>query len=507
MKWIMKRYRVLTLLLVALMGFRLSMAQSLTLSTEDKLASIELFKELLSIPNDAHFHEDIEKNIVWCESAFDKRNFTTKRIPSAGIPLLLAEYNVESTDRPTLLVYLQVDGQPVDPTFWFQTNPYTAVLKERSKEGDWQEISWARLDKEINPDWRIFARSASDAKGPVAMFLYAIDLIHRQSAQVPFNLKVIMDFEEELGSPNLADAVAKHKHLLKADHLVIFDGPPHLSNQPTLTFGARGITTVTLTTYGPNFPQHSGHYGNYVPNPAIKLSQLIATFKDWDGRVLVDGWYDGIRINDKVKKVLAAVPDDENEMRYKIGFAEPDQVAPNYQESLQYPSLNVRGLRSGWVGDEVRTIIPATAIAEIDIRTVKESDPEDLIRKLRRHIEQQGFYITAGKPEAREKLLNKQVISMSHKVSYQAFRTAVDGPTGQWLRRAMKKATGKEAILKRTSGGSIPISPFVNTLDVPAVTVPTVNPDNNQHSPNENLRLGNYFDGIGIIFSVLTTPI
>ena len=503
----MKKYILFFSLFVITGTMGILESQTLVLSQEDKLASVALFKDLLAIPNDAHFHDDIEKNIVWCEEAFGQRNFTTRRIPSAGVPLLMAEYEHKLSNKPTLLVYLQVDGQPVDPAFWFQDDPYIAVLKEQSEEGDWQPIAWSKLEDEINPDWRIFARSASDAKGPVAMFLYAMDLIHREAIEIPYNLKVIMDFEEELGSPNLADAVAKHKHWLEADHLVIFDGPPHLSNQPTLTFGARGITTVTLVTYGPNFPQHSGHYGNYVPNPAIKLSQLIATFKDWDGRVQVDGWYDGIDIDDKTKKVLEAVPDDENEMRYKIGFAQADKVAPNYQESLQYPSLNVRGMRSGWVGDEVRTIIPATAIAEIDIRTVKESNPQDLISKLRAHIEKQGFYITDEKPTAREKLMNKQVISMTFNVSYQAFRTPVDGPTGQWLKRAMKKATGHDPILKRTSGGSIPISPFVNTLKLPAVTVPTVNPDNNQHSPNENLRLGNYFEGIGIIYSVLTTAI
>lgn len=477
------------------------------LNHQDKLESIELLKELLAIPNDAHYPEEIEKNIIWCEKAFTERAFTTRRILSAGVPLLLAEYQNSHQKVPTVLVYLQVDGQPVDPAFWFQDNPYKAALKEVSPEGGWNIIPWGRLTDKLDPDWRIFARSASDAKGPVAMFLYAIDLIRRKNKTIPYNLKVIMDFEEELGSPNLADAVEQNKEILMADHLVIFDGPPHLSNQPTLTFGARGITTVTLTTYGPNFPQHSGHYGNYVPNPAIKMSQLIASFKDWNGRVLVDGWYDGITIDDETKKILAAVPDDENEMRYKIGFAEPDQVASNYQESLQYPSLNVRGLHSGWVGDEVRTIIPSTAIAEIDIRTVRESVPNELLLKLKKHIEKQGFFIAQDKPTSREKLLNKQVVSMSSKVSYQAFRTPLNGITGKWLRRAMKKATGKDPILKRTSGGSIPISPFVNSLGVPAVTVPTVNPDNNQHSPNENIRLGNFFSGIEIIYTILTEKI
>ena len=331
-----------------LVSFHSGLSQS-DLSKEEKLEAIMLFRELLSIPNDAHFPKDIEQNMLWCESTFNKRGFKTKRIPSNGLPLLLANYSIIAKDRPTLLVYLQVDGQPTDTSFWFQESPYNAVLKNNEDSEGWEEIPWDMLERTMNMDWRIFARSASDAKGPVAMFLYAIDLIQRSQQKIPFNLKVIMDFEEEIGSPHLAKAVEVHKELLAADHLVIFDGPMHLSNKPTLTFGARGITTVTLTTYGPNFPQHSGHYGNYVPNPAIKLAQLIATFKDWDGRVLIEGWYDNIFIRDDIKQVLAAVPDDEQEMKYKIGFAEPDKVAPNYQESLQYPSLNVRGMQSGWL--------------------------------------------------------------------------------------------------------------------------------------------------------------
>lgn len=477
------------------------------LTVDDKLTAIALFREVLSIPNDAHFPDDIEKNIAWCESAFAKRGFSTSRLETAGIPLLMAEYNIKKADKPTVLIYLQVDGQPVDPNFWWQEDAFVPVLKEKTEDGEWKEISWDNLKKKIDPDWRIFARSTSDAKGPVAMYLQAMDMIQREKLDIPFNMKVIMDFEEELGSPNLAGGVLKNKAALNADHLIIFDGPLHPSYKPTLTFGARGITTVTLTVYGPDFPQHSGHYGNYVPNPAFKLSQLMATMKDREGRVLVEGWYDGIHLDAATKKILAAVPDDEDQLRVKIGFAQPDKVADNYQESIQYPSLNIRGMLSGWIGSEVRTIVPSIATVEIDIRTVKESDPEVLLEKLRTHIEKEGFTILDDKPTARQKQTYPNMVSWSHEISYQAFRTELDSETGLWLRRAMKRKNGQEPIMKRTSGGSIPISPFVNTLGVPAVTVPTVNPDNNQHSPNENLRLANFFDGIETMITILTEKI
>ena len=168
--------------------------------------------------------------------------------------------------------------------------------------------------------------------------------------------------------------------------LVIFDGPRHISGQPTIAFGARGIAGITLTTYGPIFPQHSGHYGNYAPNPALRLSQLLAGMKDDYGRVLIPGYYDGIEFSDEVASVLDAVPDDLAMINAKLGIAQTDSVSTTLQRALQYPSLNIKGISSGWVGSETRTIVPATAIAEIDLRLVKESDPHRLIQLIKDYI-------------------------------------------------------------------------------------------------------------------------
>ncbi len=339
--------------------------------------SFPLFKELLAIPNDAHFHDDIKKNVQWCETHFERRGFTTKRLETETVPLLLAEKKSNNANAKTVLIYLQLDGQPVDLNHWFQDNPYEAVLKKQSEGGGWEIIDWSNLESDrIDPEWRVFARSTSDAKGPVAAFLTAVDIMAATKKRSNFHTKIIMDFEEELGSPQLPNAVIKYRDDLHADMLIIFDGQRHLKNEPTLTFGARGISTITLKVFGPYFPQHSGHYGNYVPNPAVRLSKLISSMKDDYGRVTIPGFYNGISISDDVKKVLRAVPDDENNIKTKIGISAPDRVAPNYQESLQYPSLNVRGMLSGWVGNEVRTIIPSSATAEIDMRLVLESDPE-----------------------------------------------------------------------------------------------------------------------------------
>jgi len=464
--------------------------------------SLDDFLELLAIPNDAFMSESIEKNVQWMEKAFNDRDFKTTRLETPTAPLLLAE-KAKKDAKKTVLIYLQLDGQPVDPSKWQQESPWKPVLKEQNKEGGWNIISSKKLKEEIDPEWRIFGRSASDAKGPVVAFLAALDAMKALKKEPNFNLKIIMDFEEEQGSPQLPTAVEKYKEALAAEMLIIFDGPRHISNRPTLTFGARGIATITLTVYGPVVPQHSGHYGNYAPNPAFRLMQLIASMKDNQGRVTIAGYYDGIELDKKTKVILQQVPDDEAVMRKKLGISEIDAVANNYQEAIQYPSLNVRGLSSGWIGRRVRTIIPATATAEIDVRTVIESDPERLIQLIRTHIEEQGYHLLDREPTAEEREKYPKMAFFRSKISYGAFRTDFDSEVGQWLDRSLTKTFGTAPIKIRTSGGSIPISPFVNALGIPAVTVPTVNRDNNQHSPNENIRLGNYLEAVQTFLGIL----
>lgn len=464
--------------------------------------SFDRLSELLAIPNDAHYPKEIEKNIQWCEIEFQQRGFQLNRLVTPTVPLLLAERKKEGAEK-TVLIYLQIDGQPVDKTQWQQENPYKATLKQKDKNGEWQAIDWKKIHTHYDPELRIFARSTSDSKGAANAFLAALDATQGM-AQPNFNIKVIMDFEEELGSPELPKAVAKYKEELAADMLIIFDGPRHISNQPTLTFGARGIAEITLTVFGPRAPQHSGHYGNYAPNPAIRLAQLIASMKDADGRVTIPGFYDGIHLDESTKAILAEVPDDEKVIQKSIGIAAPDKVGSNYQEAIQYPSLNVRGMRSGWIGIRSRTIVPATATAEIDVRLVMESDPEWLLGLIRSHIQAQGYYIVDKEPTEEERMKYNRIVFMRTETSYLAYRTPFDSTVGIWLDKALKRAFGQTPIKIRNSGGSIPISPFVTTLGIPAVTVPIVNRDNNQHSPNENIRVGNYVDGVKTYIAVLT---
>ena len=503
---ILNRFPVLGLLLVLLsmrvISEPLEVTQIRQLTLENTPAALNLYREFLRLPNDALYPQDIKKLLSWMEGEFTQRGFSTRRIATGGSPLLFAERLNPGAEK-TVLVYLQADGQPVDPSAWEQPNPFEPTLKEEISTGRWEKIPWDSLDEGLDQDWRIFARSAADSKGPMTQFLIAVENLDRAGYPLPYNLKVIVDTEEELGSPNLADAVNNNQDVLAADMLLIFDGPPHASNRPTVVFGARGIMTVQLVTYGPVTPQHSGHYGNYAPNPALGMAQILGSMKSDAGRVLLAGFYDGVTLDPETRNRLAQVPDDEPAIKRRMGIAGTDDVGASLQEAIQYPSLNIRGLSAGWVNQQARTIIPATATAELDIRLVKESDPQRLLGLLRKHIESLGYTIGENAPTIEQRQQNPRLLRLRYEFSYGAFRSDFDATPGLMARAGLRHLYGEDPILIRTMGGSIPIAPFVEALELPAAIVPTVNIDNNQHSPNENLRLGNFIEGIAMMMSVL----
>ena len=470
--------------------------------------NMDEFVEFLSYPNDSSFSEDIYNLIEWTKNKFKSLDFLMTELETSSIPLLLAEKKIHD-DLKTILIYLHLDGQPVDISRWNQEDAFKPVFKKNENgifiEDDWNKITSYNYSELDDKDIRIFARSSSDAKGPVMMLIQALKFMKLKNIDQEFNIKLIMDFEEEIGSPSLPSAVEVHKEKLESDALLIFDGPQHASGLPTLNFGNRGISSITLKTYGPIVPQHSGHFGNYAPNPVFRMSNILSSMKDENGIVKIKGYYDGINITDEVKEYLDAVPDNEDEMKDKMEFKTPESVGNSYQEAIQYPSLNVRGIRSGWVGSEVRTIVPSECIAEIDVRLVIETDGYKLHDLIKKHIESLGYIVTDKEPSKEMRLKYDKIVRFNSRVSYPAFRTDINSDLGIWLKDVMVKTFGKEPVLKRTSGGSVPISPFVNTLNIPAVGVPTVNKDNNQHSPNENIKITNYIKGIETFIGILSS--
>jgi acetylornithine deacetylase/succinyl-diaminopimelate desuccinylase-like protein len=461
------------------------------------------FRDFLALPNDGNYSDQIDINVAWGLKKMKALGLESRVVTSKEIKHVYSEKSYHK-NAPWMLFYIQMDGQPVDSLAWFQDSPYQAVLKQCDGD-DCAIIPWDRLKTDWNPDWKIFARSASDSKGPAIAFLSALEILNEQKIKPAFNIKVIMDFQEELGSPSLPALVEANKELLKAEAMLIMDGARHLSNLPTLTFGARGIATMTLTVYGGSGDLHSGQYGNYAPNPAFKLARLLAAMKDEDGRVLIPGYYDGVELSEKEKAILNDLPEDESEIIKTLGIAAPEKVGATYQEALQYPSLNIRGMRAAWVGKEVRTLIPAEALAEIDMRLVPETPAERQIALVRKFISDQGFHIVEAPPTNEERAIYPNLIMVKHREGSKPFRTKLDSPLGDWLGSAMDRTFGQGNYVRtRATGGSQPIAPFITTLDIPAISIRIPNPDNSIHAPNENIRLGNFLEGIEMCLGVLT---
>ena len=465
--------------------------------------AVQDLQTFIAHPNFGLNKDDIAKNINWLETAFQQRGFETQVLGTTSNPLFFAELKTNPA-APTILFYMHLDGQAVAPTKWDQPDPYQAVIKKMGDDGEWVAVPENELD-ELDAEWRIFGRSASDDKGPIVAFLHSMDHLKAKEATPKFNVKVILNAEEELGSKPLAAAVKEHKETLAADALIINDGPVHLSGKPTLVFGCRGIMTVNFTVYGPVKPQHSGHYGNYAPNPIFRMAKLLSSMKDDEGRVLIDGFYDGIDLDEDTKSLLSKVPDDPAAIHDLLQINKPEQVGSNYQESLQYPSFNARGIQSGWVGAKARTIVPDIATVAIDIRLVPESDPQKLVAAIKAHITKQGYHIVDHEPTKEERMTHPKILFFHNARATMPFRTDVKSTTGIWLENIVKKEFKEDPVKVRIMGGTVPIAAFINELGIPAVIVPMVNPDNNQHSPNENLRIGHLQYAMRMFGAILGT--
>jgi acetylornithine deacetylase/succinyl-diaminopimelate desuccinylase-like protein len=497
---------------VALLGCQVVFAGVLVEEvTHFSQQNFQEYLDLLSIDNVAAKPEDIQRNAAYLERSFQKRGFKTQLLTNAaGRPAVFAQYLRTSPGARTVLFYIHFDGQPVIPADWAQKSPFEPVVKKRDALGKWQEVGRQELfGQPLDPELRIFARSASDDKAPIMMFLTVIDLLQAQKKRPAINIKVILDGEEEIGSPSLAGMTKADPSLLSADALVIFDGPAHDSGRPTLAFGNRGIAQATLTVFGPKAPVHSGNYGNYVPNPAFRLAGLLASMKDENGRVLVPGYYDGIELTPADREALAKTGDDEEALRKRLGIARAESVASTYREATQFPSLNVRGMASAAIGDTAANIIPSEAIAELDMRTTPESDGRRLFELVRRHIGQQGYHLIDGTPTDEDRARYDKLASFRLGDVEAAARTSMDSPVGRWAVAAMKSATspnpGAEPVRIRMVGGTVPTDVLVNALHLPFVQIPTVNGDNNQHTHDENLRVANFITGTETVYSLLTT--
>jgi len=461
---------------------------------------------LLSMPSDSIKPEDIQKNAAWLVTAFEKRGFKAKELENKGRPLVFASYSGNTGKRPTILFYIHFDAQPVIPVQWSQKDPWSPVVKKRGADGKWAEVDKSALFRpDFDPELRVFARASADDKGPIAMFLASFDLLREKKTLPAVDVKLLLDSEEESNSAGIPAVVEANRTELKADAMVVFDAAEHPSGRPTIVFGNRGATPLTLTVYGPKVPLHSGHYGNYAPNPAQRLARLLAGMKDDEGRVTIPGYYDRTRLSDADRAVMADVPDDEAALKKRLGISETDKVGASYQEALQYPSLNVRGMAAGGVGEKVATIIPAQAVAELDLRTTVESDGTYLSGLIKDYIETQGYFLVDHDPTDEERAAHGKIAQLKIGKGDDGARQDRESRVGRWAVKALTAAADQAPVQLRQMGGTVPTADIVGPLKMPFVLVPTVNADDNQHTYDENLRMGQFLTGMRSMLGLLLT--
>ena len=387
-------------------------------------------------------------------------------LPTAGQPVVFGQRLVNER-LPTVLVYGHYDVQPVDPLDAWQTPPFEPVVR----------------------DGRLYGRGSSDNKGQHLAQLLALRSLLAVRGELPLNVKVILEGEEENGSPHLAACVEEHRELLAADLAYTSDGPVHESGRPIVVLGVRGMLSVELRARGANRDVHSGNRGGVVPYPAWDLVQLLASLRRPDGRVAIDGFYDAVRPpTDAERDAIARLPLDlDAHLReYGIeGLPSPDEWG-YYERLMLQPTLNIAGLHSGYTGEGIKTIVPHHAVAKLDMRLVPDQTPDAIFDLLARHVR-------ARAPQ----------VELVRLGDMRPSRTPIDNPYTQTVLAALREATGEEPYLVPSLGGSLPDYVFTQILGVPSLLVPYANPDQNNHAPNENLELARFLMGIRTCATVL----
>ena len=327
-----------------------------------------------------------------------------------------------------------------------------------------------------------------------------------RAANIPIgvNLKVFFEGEEEAGSPHLAEVFRQNADLLKGDIWVLSDGPVNQTRRMQLYFGARGVTDLELTVYGPARVLHDGHYGNWAPNPAAVLVDLLAHMRDANSHILIPGFYDDVRaLTEAERQAIAQSPDVDAQLKQELGLAWTESAGARLPLAITQPALNIRGIEAGHVEDKAQNAISPVAKASIDFRLVPNETPERVHELVEKFITQQGFYIVRQAPDLETRRQHAKVIKVSWGPGYKAARTAMDDPAVRPVVSAIEQTLGSPIIKIPLLGGSVPMYLFTDVLKTPVVGLPIANHDNNQHGPNENLRLQNLWDGIEVFAGIL----
>jgi len=469
---------------------------------------INEFAEFLSLPNVAADPAGQQKNAGFIMAMMNKRGIQKVQLLNASTqetpPAVYGEIIVPGA-KHTLIFYAHYDGQPVNPAQWArELDPFQPKLFSNAIDKGGINIPFP-AGGNYNNEWRIYARSASDDKAGVDAILNAYDAISKSGLTPGCNLKFFFEGEEEAGSTHLNEILEKYRPLLQSDLWIICDGPVHQSGKKQIVFGVRGDTHVDLTVYASKRPLHSGHYGNWAPNPAMMLVKLLASMKDENGRVAIKGFYDDVTpLTPSERKALNEVPSVDEQMKKELGISAVEMPGVTLSEAINQPSLNINGMQSGNVGKMASNQIPTYATAVLDLRLVLGNDWKRQQQKVIDHIKAQGYHVTDNEPTDEERKKYAKIIKViAVQDGTNAQRTPMDLPVIQKVIAAVKTTSKDQVVLQPTMGGSLPLFLFEKYLDARTITVPIANHDNNQHAENENIRVGNLFDGIETMGSLM----
>jgi acetylornithine deacetylase/succinyl-diaminopimelate desuccinylase-like protein len=463
-------------------------------------AIINEFVSFLSIPNIAGDTINIQKNAAFIMDMMRRRGIDKVQLLFADTkgtsPVVYGEV-ITPGAKNTLIFYAHYDGQPVNAAQWAKgLEPFTPKLYSGSLSTG-QPMSFPASGN-YDPQWRIYARGASDDKAGVTAIINAYDAIVKSGMQLNSNIKFFFEGEEEAGSPHLSQVLEKYSSLLQSDLWIICDGPVHQSGKKQIAFGVRGDTHLDLTVYASKRPLHSGHYGNWAPNPAMMLAKLLTSMKDENGRVTVKGFYDDVLpLNAQELEALKEVPSVDDQMKKELGIVATEMKGKNLVESINLPSLNINGINSANVGKQASNVIPTTATAVLDLRLVLGNDWKRQQQKVIDHIRLQGYTVIDHDPTDGEREKYPRLIKVIRENdSYNAQRTSMTLPITKKVISAVKSTTNEQVVLMPTLGGSLPLFVFEKYLKAKTITIPIANHDNNQHAENENIRLQNFWNGI-----------
>ncbi|WP_026961314.1 dipeptidase [Alicyclobacillus herbarius] len=430
---------------------------------EEHLAQLQEFLRFPSVSTQPEHAQDVRACAEFLANMMRSIGLDKVEVmDTPGHPVVYGE-RLRAGDKPTVLIYGHYDVQPVDPIELWDTPPFEPTIR----------------------DGRVYARGASDDKGQVFMHLKALEALLQTEGELPVNVKLLIEGEEEIGSRHLESFVAAHRDLLKADVIVISDTTMLAPDQPSVCYGLRGLAALQVDVRGAKGDLHSGLYGGAVQNPIHALVHLLDTMHDEQGRIAVEGFYDDvIEPSAEERASIAELPFDDAQLAHDLNV--PELFGETGYSTLERlwvrPTLEINGIYGGYQGAGTKTVIPNEAHAKITCRLVPDQDPERVFAAIEAHIQRHtppGVTVRVQRFDAGR-----------------AYVTPFDHPAIQQAARAYEKAYGKPAAFTRMGGSIGVVETFARLLEVPIVMMGFASSDENFHAPNEFFRIDNFNKGL-----------